>query len=306
MYKQDLHALSADITFPTKRGLDTLKRDYESTKRSVIHEDEEVRGLYTLEVSRGQTLKYPEFSGEPGQDFVSFKEKMLSRFRRNKVCKTDQLEKLRECLKGQALRLVPDSVKKVDEAWSTLTNAFGDPSRVLQHRLSQMKQLGQYEDQKNYKQKVELLIQFESIVDDLIKMGEEDEEMGYLAFNQNTINEIVNKFPEEMSLKLLKVGGKGKQRMKNLKLKIVELREDAQTLEKRRPASSSTSKKADKGTPATTVASPDFLVAYREPKRDESCRICGQLETVTTPRPDPRKELYEGHWSNYPTGCPQF
>ena len=203
-------------------------------------------------------MKYPEFSGEPGQDFVSFKEKMLSRFRRNKVCKTDQIEKLRECLKGQALRLVPDSVKKVDEAWSTLTNAFGDPSRVLQHRLSQLKQLGQYEDQKNYKQKVELLIQFESIVDDLIKMGEEDEEMGYLAFNQNTINEIVNKFPEEMSLKLLKVGGKGKQRMKNLKLKIVEFREDAQTLEKSRPASSSTSKKADKGTPATTVASPDF------------------------------------------------
>ena len=172
-----------DIVFPTKKILATLKRQYENTKREVVNEDEEVRGLFTLESNRGQMLKYPEFSGELCQDFTAFKEKMLIRFRRNKICKGDQLDKLRECLKGQALRLVPHSIKRIEDAWNTLNNAFGDPKCILQHRLSQLKQLGQYDDQKNYKRKVEYLIQFEGILDDLIKMGVQDEEMAYLAFN---------------------------------------------------------------------------------------------------------------------------
>ena len=37
-------------------------------------------------------------------------------------------------------------------------------------RLNQLKQLGQYEDQKNYKKKVDHLIQSENIVDYLVKM----------------------------------------------------------------------------------------------------------------------------------------
>ena len=293
-----------DIVFPTKKILATLKRQYENTKREVVNEDEEVRGLFTLESNRGQMLKYPEFSGELCQDFTAFKEKMLIRFRRNKICKGDQLDKLRECLKGQALRLVPHSIKRIEDAWNTLNNAFGDPTRILQHRLSQLKQLGQYDDQKNYKRKVEYLIQFEGILDDLIKMGVQDEEMAYLAFNQNTLNEIVNKFPEHMSLKLLKVDGKGKQRMDNLKIKLTQYREDAQTLEKSRSSSSASTRKGE--STVTRLDLPEFHVTYKEAKRDESCRICTQLESSCTERPDTNKELFEYHWSNYPTGCPQF
>ena len=96
--------------------------------------------------------------------------------------------------------------------------------------------------------------------------------------------------------------------MRNIKIKIVEFREDAQTLEKSRPSGSSSqsSKNNESNTSGANLVVPEFYVFYKEPKRDETCRTCGQLETLTTPRPDPRKELYEGHWSNYPTGCPQF
>ena len=304
VYHEELEKV--DIIFPTKRALDTLKRQYENTKRTVINEDENIRGLFTLESNRGQMLQYPEFSGDPGQDFAAFKEKMLVRFRKNKICKSDQLDKLRECLKGQALRLVPQSVKKIDDAWSTLNNAFGDPSRLLQYRLNQLKMLGQYDDQKSYKKKVEYLIQFESILDDIIKMGEEDDEMAYLSFNQNTINEIVNKFPEYMSLKLLQVEGKGRLRMNNLKIKITEYRTDAQILEKSRTSLGPSSRRNESHTASHNLAPPEFLVTYKEAKREESCRICSHLDNSDSERPDMTKELFEAHWSNYPTGCPQF
>ena len=43
------------------------------------------------------------------------------------------------------------------------------------------------------------------------------------------------------------------------------------------------------------------LVTFKAPKRDEDCRICKALES----RGD-TKHLYDGHVSNFPTGCPRY
>ena len=109
-----------------------------NAKDSVTAEDKD-RALFSLETSKGEVLKYPSFAGDSSQDFIKFKEKMEYRFRRNQVAKQDQLDKLREVLKGQALRLVPESTKDIDAAWSILKNAFGDSVRVLQHRLESLR-----------------------------------------------------------------------------------------------------------------------------------------------------------------------
>ena len=84
--------------------------------KAVIEEDKE-RALFSLEQSKGDILKYPPFAGDAGQDFVKFKEKMEYRFKRNQVAKQDHLEKLRENLKGQALRLIPETTEDIDAAW---------------------------------------------------------------------------------------------------------------------------------------------------------------------------------------------
>ena len=216
----------------------------------------------------GEVLKYPTFSGEPGQDLVKFKEKMVYRFKRNQVCKLDQLEKLREILKGQALRLVPDSMKDIDAAWAALEDAFGDSSRILQHRLSSLKKLGDLPAESvkglpNFENRVEYLLKFENIVEDIIELGKSDEDLYLLSFNANTVAEVVNKFPNSMVLKLNKLPGRGKDRLINILAKIKEFRADAQSLQKTR--------------------------------------------SLNTPAPAPQNTaFYEDHICNYVTGCPQF
>ena len=148
--------------------------DFKDARTSVLNEDKD-RGLYSLSKTTGEVLKYSTFSGDPGQDLVKFKEKVVYRFKRNQVCKMDQLEKLRETLEGQALRLVPDSMKDINAAWAALEDAFGDPSRVLQHRLSSLKNLGDLPAESvkgvsNFKNRVEYLLKFENIVDDIIEL----------------------------------------------------------------------------------------------------------------------------------------
>ena len=69
----------------------------------------------------------------PGVQPEKFKEKMEYR---NQVAKQDQLEKLQENRKGQALRLIPETTEDIDAAWVGLKDAFGDVTRVLQHRLN--------------------------------------------------------------------------------------------------------------------------------------------------------------------------
>ena len=91
------------------------------------------------------------------------------------------MDKVREVLKGQALRLVPESTKDIDAAWSILKNAFGDSVRVLQHRLDILEAMGDLPldtNEKGYcnmKSKVEFLIKLENTVKDIIDLGNSDE-----------------------------------------------------------------------------------------------------------------------------------
>ena len=67
---------------------------------------------------------------------------MLRAFKSNRVAKVDQVDKLRECLSGFALSLVPDSMKDIDTAFRALSDQWGDPERVLDSRLKELKIIG--------------------------------------------------------------------------------------------------------------------------------------------------------------------
>ena len=77
------------------------------------------------------------------------------------------------------------------------------------------------------------MIHLENTVRDIIEHGKgEDENLMYLAFNSRTVGVIVNKFPNNQILKLIKQGGRGEQRLVNIMNKIAEFRAEAQELEK--------------------------------------------------------------------------
>lgn len=293
-----------------------LRVDFKDARSSVILEDKQ-RGLYSLNKTTGEVLKYPTFSGEPGQDLVKFKEKVVYRFKRNQVSKLDQLEKLRETLKGQALRLVPDSMKDIDAAWAALEDAFGDSSRILQHRLSSLKKLGDLPAESvkglpNFENRVEYLLKFENIVEDIIELGKSDEDLYLLSFNANTVAEVVNKFPNSMVLKLNKLPGRGKDKLINILAKIKEFRADAQSLQKTRslntpaPAPQNPPKREKEKQQANLTNGVSAQVMYNPPRREPACRVCCHLRDVTNAAPAPNTVFYEDHICNYVTGCPQF
>ena len=298
-----------------KSLLKDLKIDFKDAKDSVIKEDKD-RALFSLEQAKAETLKYPSFSGEPGQDLFNFKEKMEYRFKRNQVAKQDQIEKLRENLKGQALRLVPETTKDIDVAWSILKDAFGDAARVLQHRLDILHDMGDLppettdRGQPNFGKRVEFLLKLENIIRDIIELGQgDDEDLMYLAFNSKIVGVIVNKFPNNLILKLTKVGGKGQQRLINIKDKIIEFRGEAQELEKTKslynPSNSVKARKEPRK--SNSFDSPSKVqISYSPPKTDPNCRVCKHLKEVENFRPAQNTAFFEGHLSSYITGCPQF
>ena len=105
----------------------------------------------------------------------------------------------------------------------------------------------------------------------------------YLAFNSKTVGVIVNKFPNNLILKLTKVGGKGQQRLINIKDKIIEFRGEAQELEKTKslynPSNSVKARKEPRK--SNSFDSPSKVqISYSPPKTDPNCRVCKHLKEV--------------------------
>ena len=121
------------------------------------------------------------------------------------MAKQDQLEKLRENLKGRLSYL--------------FQYAFGVPVRVLQHRLDILDTMGDLPPDvsdkggTNMGTKVEFLIKLENVVRDIIDLGNSDEDLMMLAFNGKTVAIVVNMFPNHQILMLIRVSGRGKQRL---------------------------------------------------------------------------------------------
>ena len=121
--------------------------------------------------SKSEKVKYPSFSGEPGEDLVKFKEKMAECFKKNQVPKSDQLDKLRENLKGTALKRVPIAVKELSVAWQNLNEAFGSPIIVLKERLKSLSKIGSIPPDTNASKLISWYHDFESVLQDIIDLG---------------------------------------------------------------------------------------------------------------------------------------
>ena len=294
--KYDFPATKKDAIFETYEEKKTL---FEETRKSIKEEDT-VRGLYTLEPPRSEIIKYPLFSGLPSEDYLKFKDTMEQRFRDNKVKRREQVSKLRECLKGQALGRVPDGVLDITEAFRRLNEAFGNPSKVMGHNLKLLDDLGMLPPEKvngsqfNYAKQIEWYLKLEVILNKILELSKRSSKLAHEAFSSATYRKIWAKFPTCLIQKLVKIPGEDADRLEGIIEKIVQLREQAQLLDDECGGAVLPTEKK----PASKVTAEVF---FRQPKTFNECRVCTHLSATGT-----HSDLFVNHLSNYATGCPKF
>ena len=118
-------------------------------------------------------------------------------FKANRVPRVDQVDKLREHISGFALSLVPDTVKDIE----------------VQSRLNELKKLGKLPGKDsygnvNFQRQVQWYLTLDGLLQDLIELGERDEDLAVQVFNPATIRDVVNLFPMKLNLELSKLPGK--------------------------------------------------------------------------------------------------
>ena len=152
----------------------SLRNQVKDVSSTVQMEDDE-RNLQTLAPNKSEKVKYPTFSGDPGEDLVKFKTRMAECFLKNQIPKSDQLDVLRENLKGAALKRVPDTLKDLDTAWQNLNEAFGSPLIVLRERLKCLAKVGHIPPDTNASKQITWFHDFGAVLQDIIDLGSTDD-----------------------------------------------------------------------------------------------------------------------------------
>ena len=145
-------------------------------------------------------MKFPGFSGKDEEDFSKFKTEMEAAIISHRVPKQEQIKKLRDCLKLDALKLVPDSKETtLASAWEILQKAYGDPTRVIKHRKQALLDLGKCPKEikgvKNFKAHISWYASIESFLRDIIALGKNNPDYEDIAFSPDFPNGIITLFP---------------------------------------------------------------------------------------------------------------
>ena len=217
----------------TANELHILEMTFNEVKENLEAEDED-RGLYSLEKPKTTSINLPTFSGKDFEDFSKFKLDMEDGFKTNRISKKEQIQKLRECLNGQARKLVPDSnVTDLGTAWEVLHKAYGNPIKIIRHRKEALLKLGEMpsdrvEGQNDLWPQIAWFLDITTFLKELIELGKKNSEYRDLAFAQDFAAQLRRSFPTNLCRKLRKCEGEGLELFENMLVKIEEFREDAQ------------------------------------------------------------------------------
>ena len=271
--------------------------------RKIILAEDKRRFLFTLDHAKSEKVKFPTFSGDKKEDFLKFKIKMTQAFEKNRVILCDQLDKLRENLRGEALKHVPETVQDLQIAWDHLKEAYGDPLRMLKERIKALDSIKALPPVKKKEARVTWFLDFESILEDVIQLGgERPGSKSYCtAFSEYTLEKILSALPDEgedvgLRKELSAVDGEGKDQFEALKKQISKFRQDSQAF-----IGSSTNSKKSETAPVKTHTS---CQVFSSASRLDDCRVCIFMDTnagfTST------VELFDSHIGNFPTHCPVF
>ena len=304
------------------RVVTDLKEDVEAMIVAIKNEDN-IRALYTLDITPvADPVKLPKFAGKDGEDFHQFREEMNRGFIQNRISIADQLPKLRECLSGAALALVPKStITTVDEAWTVLKKSYGDAYRIIKFRKEELMKVGKFpklneRNKGGYNQQIAWYLKVENLLKGILDLGKNHPEYSDAAFSIEFLSTVAMMFPQRISEKLYDCGGQRDVRLQNMLSQIVIFREKAQGMQVFMEASSPQTTVGNGGSGGSGGGNPQQhsqvtgggrhgviqgLIAYKPPRRDENCRICNMLETEGD-----TDNLYDDHIHNFPTGCPRY
>ena len=169
----------------TQLMVNKISKEVKDANKS-LEEEDNVRELYTLDSAIADKVKLPTFEGKDDEDYARFKADMEKGFVQNRVTRVDKISKLRECLRGHAKKLVPDSITQdIDEAWAVLDKAYGDPVSLMKSRteaLSKMDQLPRENGKKGIQGQVESYIELESLLQNMLVLGRSSIKLGMIVF----------------------------------------------------------------------------------------------------------------------------
>ena len=206
-----------DVPFATAEvNMQLLSEELKEVKEAIVDEDN-VRELYTLDAKKTDLVKLPVFSGKDGEDYLEFKEKMEKGLIHNRVTRADKLAKLREQLKGHALKLIPESLTgDIDQAWKTLDNMYGDPTRLVRYKQNLLFSLGEQprpNGKGGIKAVVEWYLQVEANLQNLLELGQKDHLLAMEIWNGAALDKYIALFPETKRIKLRKCSGSQKAKL---------------------------------------------------------------------------------------------
>ena len=114
---------------------------FEGVKTDLITADKD-RALYSLVKNVRNVAVYPApLRGKPNKNIYTFKQKMLDALATNQIPERDKVEVLRKYLRGAPRESISDdtTVKSVNEAFTILIEAFGNPRETLCSILNDFK-----------------------------------------------------------------------------------------------------------------------------------------------------------------------
>ena len=284
--------------------------DFENIRNKVkevslaVKDEDKKRNLQSLLPSKVDKVKYPCFSGDPGEDFMRFREKMLECFRKNRVPYSDMIDKLRECLKSAALKRVPETLKNIDTAWENLQEAFGSPMVVLKERLKSLTKLGGIPPDSSASKQIVWYHDIESVIQDIIDLGSSADlnlQMG--AFGPGVQEQILRAFSDN-PLKKREVAKTGhgkqpKQKIIAFRDKIIDFRRETQIAEVESGSINERDKKQLRPQNPTAAAH----MTGSDPISNGDCRVCKQIESQGNPQ---RLDLFVNHLGHHTYQCPVF
>ena len=302
------HSLSDEL-------MDTLEEQMEQARNSItklieaVEKEDLDRNLRTLDSTRPEQRKFKTFSGTLGEDFLYFKKDFEETVIANRISRSNQLEKLRECLTGEALKHIPKNMTGgLTAAWTALQVMFGDPSRLFKFRLKALTDMGMFPpsmkgSQPNYAAQAAWLAPFLVELDEIIALGLNHSELHNTVFNSTVIDLIVSKFTEPLDLQMLDlIVGDDKEKLVAIKSKLETCKARIIRYTTKVVLNPEAASKVIPPKKSSNVAEIKGMTVFKNPQRFDECRICDLL-VHSHNAPD---NLYENHLSDWVTGCPIF
>ena len=301
-----------DVTTHDPSKLSTAVHEALTTTNTLIgdlEKQDEERGLATLLPRKMEKVKWPIFSGKPGESFFKFKEQFIKAARQNMTSRADQLTKLRENLRDFPLTLVPDTMESVQAALTRLNDTYGDPQKLVNFELKRLEKVTMFPncDDGSYtvgtRVQAEWLLQVETIVDELIKMGNEDDvetDLKRSVYGPQTTSIILNKFPLSLKHQLISAAKASphSEKLEMYRDKLKEWSKQALDLEKYEPETS-IKKNVQHVQQMNFIKDPQMLL-FNPPKALPTCLVCVEIQKTEQVSPQ------LPHLSAHVTGCPMF